>query len=126
MSGECDSCGEHVLDCKCRPASYLAYKKEESKTASFLQPGTEVFYKDDLVIVVSPPAADSGLGWHMSISTRKRDPQWQEIRDAWYSLIPGADKRNGAMFFPPKDEYINVHPYCFHIHEVSKYPKNIL
>lgn len=54
----------------------------------------------------------------MSISTPYRDPTWEEIKTAWYKFIPDADKRNGAMFFPPKDEYVNVHKYCFHIHEV--------
>lgn len=83
-----------------------------------LQPGTLCFKRGVCKILISPPYND--LGWHMSISCANRDPQWNEIKEAWYDLIPDAENRNGAMFFPPKDEYVNVHKYCFHIHEVSK------
>lgn len=81
-----------------------------------LQPETIKYKMGVCNILLSPPCGN--LGWHMSISTGYRDPTWKEIRDAWYSLVPNADKRNGAMFFPPKDEYVNIHKYCFHIHEV--------
>ncbi len=87
-----------------------------------LQPGTRCFKRGVCKIIVSPPFRQ--CGWHMSISCAAREPLWNEIRDAWYDLIPNSDQRNGAMFFPPKDEYVNVHKFCFHIHEVSKDLKN--
>ena len=90
--------------------------KEQECTIPFLQPGTRKFQRGGCTILVSPPFQNSG--WHMSISTSYRDPSWQEIRDAWYDLVPEAASRNAAMFFPPKDEYVNVQKYCFHIHEV--------
>lgn len=86
-------------------------------TYELLQDGTQVHTRGACKILVSPPFGN--IGWHMSISTSYRDPTWKEIRDAWYDLIPDAEIRNGAMFFPPKEEYVNVHPYCFHVHEVN-------
>lgn len=91
------------------------YKEVECHLA-LLQPGTKAYTRGALKIMVSPPFGNAG--WHMSISTGYRDPIWSEIRDAWYDLVPDADKRNAAMFFPPKDEYVNAHKYCFHVHEV--------
>ena len=83
---------------------------------TLLQPGTKAYKRGICKILISPP--HNGKGWHMSISTSSRDPTWSEIRDAWYDLIHDAENRNGAMFFPPKNEYVNLHPYCFHVHEV--------
>lgn len=91
------------------------YEELESGV-SFAQPGSKVFRSGDCVIITSPPHGH--LGWHMSISCAKRDPTWEEIRDAWYNLVPNAQKRNGAMFFPPINEYVNLHNHCFHVHEV--------
>lgn len=82
-----------------------------------LQPGTKTYKRGACNIVVSPPYGQ--LGWHLSISTTYRDPTWEEIRDAWYDLVPDAEKRNAAMFFPPKAEYVNLHKRCFHVHEVA-------
>lgn len=81
---------------------------------ALLSVGTRAYTQGDLLIIISPPHGESS--WHMSISTEHRDPSWYEIRDAWYTLVPDASKINGAMFFPPKDEYVNVQEYCFHVH----------
>lgn len=78
--------------------------------------GTNVYTKGDLLIMISNP--HHNVGWHMSISLPFRNPTWEEIRDAWYDLVPGATKMNAAMFLPPKDEYVNVYEYCFHVHQV--------
>ena len=55
------------------------------------------------------------VGWHMSISRRTRYPSWDEIREARYTFIP--DDITMVMVFPPADEYINVHPNCFHLYQ---------
>ena len=83
-----------------------------------IQPATKCYKRGVCRIMISPPHGT--LGWHMSISSGAREPTWGEIRDAWYDLIPDSDNKNGAMFFPPKDEYINIHNFCFHVHEVHK------
>lgn len=94
----------------------MSLYKEIKADIRFLQPGTRVYHKGSLNILVSPP--HEGYGWHMSISTCYRNPTWEEIRDAWYALIPDSEKKNGAMFFPPQAEYVNLQQYCFHVHEV--------
>lgn len=54
--------------------------------------------------------------WHMSISRTDRYPVWDEIRDARYDLLP--DEITMGMLLPPKSEYVNLHPNCFHLHEI--------
>lgn len=55
-------------------------------------------------------------GWHLSISCQHRYPDWGEIKAARYDLLP-ADITM-AMLLPPPDEYVNVHPNCFHLHQI--------
>lgn len=55
------------------------------------------------------------IGWHLSISRHDRDPTWSEIATARYRLLPGVEEM--AMFLPPLDEYVNLHPFTFHLHE---------
>lgn len=66
-------------------------------------------------------------GWYMSISHRLsisgpgghaipgRYPTWDEIAAARYEFIP--DRVTMVMMLPPRSEYINVMPTCFHLHE---------
>ena len=56
-------------------------------------------------------------GWHLSISHPSRNPTWEEIRDARYSLVP--DNVTMAMLLPPKGEYVNIHGFCFHLYEIK-------
>lgn len=50
---------------------------------------------------------------HISISHPERDPTWEEIAAARYTLLPiGLDC---AMMLPPDDQYTNVHEHCFHV-----------
>ncbi len=120
MSGDCQICNEHPVDCQCHKKKAWKLKdkyKEMQYGVDFVQPGTKMYKLGGCRILISPPFAKAG--WHMSISTCYRDPTWQEIRDAWYDLVPDAENRNAAMFFPPQEEYVNLQKYCFHVHEVS-------
>lgn len=80
------------------------------------------YKKGDLRIMVSQQVlgpsimAGGALRWHMSISCANRYPTWDEIRDARYALLP--DDVTMAMLLPPRAEYVNVHPNCFHLHEI--------
>jgi len=56
------------------------------------------------------------LRWHMSISRADRYPNWDEIKRARYDLVP--DDVYMAQILPPTSEYVNVHPNCFHLHEI--------
>lgn len=83
---------------------------------SRMQPGTRIFRMGRAQIFVSPPQND--LGWHLSISRPDRYPSWDEVAGAWYALVPEAERRTGAMILPPLAEYVNIHDYCFQVHEL--------
>ncbi|MED4904101.1 hypothetical protein [Parageobacillus thermoglucosidasius] len=75
-------------------------------------PGARAFAKGKLRLMVDRPFGK----WHMSISHPTRNPTWEEIRDARYEFIP--NEVTMAMILPPKEEYVNIHEYCFHLHEI--------
>jgi hypothetical protein len=80
----------------------------------------KAYMKGDLRIWITRDLYNNNeLRWHMSISCAHRYPVWDEIRDARYALMP--DDITVAMFLPPKSEYVNLHPNCFHLHEVMSY-----
>jgi hypothetical protein len=58
---------------------------------------------------------DDGL-WHLSISTHDCSPSYNEIKEARYKYIP--DDVTMAQLFPPKSEFVNIHPYCHHLWEI--------
>src|SRR5438132_212656 len=60
---------------------------------------------------------DPGEGWHLSISCADRDPTWQEIATARYRLLPNVDEM--AMYLPTLEQYVNLHPFTFHLYEVK-------
>lgn len=92
-------------------------KKKKSMYISGLQPGTKMHSWGECKVLLSPPY--EGKGYHMSISHETRYPSWDEIRDAWYALVPNSNNRIGAMILPNKEDYINIHPNCFQIHEIK-------
>lgn len=61
-------------------------------------------------------ATEEGL-LHLSISHPMRYPNWDEIKDARYTLLP--DEKTFAILLPPKAEYVNQHKNCFHLHELA-------
>ena len=71
-----------------------------------------VYMMNGCRIIVS---RDNGL-WHLSISCANRLPTYAELVTARYRLL--ADVPEMAMYFPPMDEFVNVHPYTLHLYEV--------
>ena len=69
------------------------------------------------VFVGQEPDAKGGKSWHLSISCEHRYPNWEGIKAARYDLIP--NEVTMAMILPPKEEYVNLHPNCFHLHEIE-------
>jgi len=63
-------------------------------------------------------AKEKGL-WHISVSLPYRYPSWDEIYTAWYDLVPDAAQITGAILLPRKLEYVNIHPNCFHVHQLQ-------
>ena len=71
---------------------------------------------EELKIVASGADADDKMsaGWeHVSVSTRRRPPNWQEmcfVKDLFWD-----DHECVIQFHPPKSEYVNNHPHCLHL-----------
>lgn len=71
---------------------------------------------EELKIVASGADADDKMseGWeHVSISTRRRPPNWQEmcfVKDLFWS-----EEECVIQFHPPRSEYVNNHPHCLHL-----------
>jgi len=65
--------------------------------------------------------------WHLSISHKRatkggrtrpgRYPHWDEVSAARYEFVP--DSVRMAMILPPRGEYVNEMPTCFHLWEVD-------
>jgi hypothetical protein len=58
--------------------------------------------------------ASDGYGWeHVSVSLSHRCPKWEEmclIKDIFWD-----DDDFVVQIHPPKDDYVNNHPYCLHL-----------
>lgn len=57
------------------------------------------------------------MRYHLSISHPTRYPTWAEIKFARYQILP--DNITMAMLLPPQDQFVNIHPNCFHLHEIE-------
>jgi hypothetical protein len=68
----------------------------------------------ELTVIASPGNADPDITWeHVSVSTRKRCPNWKEM-----CFIKGLffDPEETVMqLHPPQSKWINVHPFCLHL-----------
>jgi hypothetical protein len=83
-------------------------------------PGCKAFRTNNNLGVIcgrEPLGPHGELRWHLSVSHNKRNPTWEEIRDLRYLLVP--DEAMMAMFLPPRDQYVSLHKYCFHLYEVE-------
>jgi hypothetical protein len=71
---------------------------------------------EELTIVASGADADDAMseGWeHVSVSTRRRPPNWQEmcfVKDLFWD-----EEECVIQFHPPRSEYVNNHPHCLHL-----------
>ena len=78
-----------------------------------------MYTKGNLQVLVckEPTGSTARLLWHLSISHPDRYPTWDEICDARYALLP--DDCVMAQLLPPRREYVNLHPNCFHLWEIE-------
>jgi hypothetical protein len=83
-----------------------------------------------LAIVASGGDADDQMseGWeHVSVSTRRRNPNWQEmcfVKDLFWD-----ETETVIQFHPPRSEYVNNHNFCLHLwrhKEGHRLPPSIL
>ncbi len=69
---------------------------------------------ENLFIIASSGDHTAGIEWeHVSVSTRRRCPNWIEmcfVKDLFW------DEEEAVMqVHPPKSRWINNHPYCLHM-----------
>ena len=81
--------------------------------------GIEAFRRGDLVALRArePHGRDSQLKLHLSVSHKARYPTWDELFNARYSLMPG--DMTVAQILPAPEQYVNVHPFRFHLWEID-------
>lgn len=71
---------------------------------------------EELKIIASgaDPDDKASEGWeHVSVSTRRRPPNWQEmcfVKDLFWD-----EEECVVQFHPPKSQYVNNHPHCLHL-----------
>lgn len=86
-----------------------------------IQPGTKRYHMGQCRIMVSPPVPGI-LGWHISVSCSSRYPTWDELAAIKYHFC---EKIEMVMVFPPPVEYVDIHEYCFHIHEPDGFENGV-
>lgn len=67
---------------------------------------------NDCIVLITK---DDGK-YHLSISNKKRLPTYNELKEARYRFLP--DNVTMAQLFPPKAEFVNIHPNCLHLWEI--------
>lgn len=82
--------------------------------ARMIEPDSRAYRMGGCRILVS----QQRVGWHLSISRSDRLPNWEDVRDARYALIP--DDAVMVMLLPPRDEYVNVHEYTLQLYEIPR------
>jgi hypothetical protein len=78
-----------------------------------LEPNTKLYKMGDCQIMIGSTLE---TGWHLSITCQDRYPTWDEIAHARYTLLPASILM--AMLLPPMQEYVNIHPNCFHLWQI--------
>lgn len=79
--------------------------------------GAHIYLDGPVKVLVSGAKEREAIGWHISISCRDRNPTWEEQKKARYEFVP--DEVYMVQILPPKSEYVNRHPFCFHWHEAG-------
>jgi hypothetical protein len=79
-------------------------------TQSNHKPGSHRMGRCTVIVTI-----DAGL-WHLSISTYNQLPSYKEIKQARYAYCP--NEIYMAEIFPPKEEFVNLHPYCRHLWQI--------
>lgn len=71
-------------------------------------------YRRDEIHILKTEDNTPKWGWlkHVSISCEHRYPTWEEILSAKEHFFGDIDC---MMIMPKKEDYVNLHPNCFHI-----------
>lgn len=79
------------------------------------EPGARAYQMGESFILVG---RSKSAGWHISISHPTRYPTWDEIKHARYKLLPPG--LTMAMYLPPEEQFVDLHPNCFHLFEIRE------
>lgn len=66
------------------------------------------------MVIFSGGYRDEASWLHVSTSWANRLPTWEELREVRKTFFD--DTLVAVQVFPPKAEYVNVHPYCLHLY----------
>lgn len=77
---------------------------------------TGMFRDGAYTIIVSKDAGN----WHLSISHPAKIPPYEVLKKARYRYLP--NDVTMAQLFPPKEQFVNIHPYCLHLWEIPTEP----
>ena len=77
---------------------------------------TGLFIDGQCRIIITKDPTETGLKWHLSISCENRLPTYNELKNARYKYLH--DNLQIAQIFPPKAEFVNMHPFCLHLWEL--------
>lgn len=80
------------------------------------EPGARCYSRGECRVILG--RQPDSRRWHLSISCPDRNPTWEEIRDARYSLMP--KQITVAMILPKPEDYLNVMEFCFHLHQIDE------
>jgi hypothetical protein len=76
--------------------------------------GAAYEHRSDLFVIFSGNREADGRRWlHLSASHRRRVPTWDELAAVKEAFL-GPD-RYAAIVFPPRDKWVDLHPYCLHL-----------
>jgi hypothetical protein len=80
--------------------------------------GLAVMFSIDVIDTPEPhEALGAGVFRHISISRKDRYPAWDEMRDLVYGCGFFDKTMDVVMYLPPKERYVNTHPYTFHYYQ---------
>lgn len=67
-----------------------------------------------LIVISSLETMEDGRKYlHVSISYRDKIPDWDTVKMIKELFI--GDKKDAFIYFPQKEEYVNIMPYCLHL-----------
>jgi hypothetical protein len=73
----------------------------------------EGYVENGLRLIVSVDRTHHGELLHASISYADHEPTWRDVRDVRDTLFP--DDVDVMMVLPQAKDYVNVHPFAFHL-----------
>ena len=101
----------------------IDYERVEIPADHYLQkecPGLQAYQKGPVKLFFVPRERTktyaeqrTEFSAHLSISCEDRYPTWDEIKEARYRFMPR--DRDVFMILPAEEDYVNIHPNCFHL-----------